>query len=105
MRDQLGQELEELTASLFEVGLFTSWPRATPSFLYIGTDVEGTFNKIGLTSHAFLNPLTKRMVLSPRPKWLIYLGCVFLTAEPVGWGWGMVGERFIEKNIFLGPER
>lgn len=28
MRDQLGQELEELTASLFEVGLFMSWSRA-----------------------------------------------------------------------------
>lgn len=28
VRDQLGQELEELTASLFEVGLFALWPRA-----------------------------------------------------------------------------
>lgn len=35
VRDQLGQELEELTASLFEVGLFASCSKAMSWFSYI----------------------------------------------------------------------
>lgn len=58
VRDQLGQELEELTASLFEVGLFTSRPR-TISQLYvlIESDCEGILRWIWLASCVCTIPL------------------------------------------------
>jgi hypothetical protein len=60
VRDQLGQELEELTASLFEVGLFTLWPRVT-SQLYMLVELvcEDILRRIWVASRVLVIPLSK----------------------------------------------
>lgn len=58
VRDQLGQELEELTASLFEVGLFTSRPRTISQlYMLIESDCEGILRWIWLASCVCTIPL------------------------------------------------
>ena len=67
MRDQLGQELEELTASLFEVGLFTLWPRVT-SQLYMLVELvcEDILRRIWVASRVLVIPLSKTENNNPK---------------------------------------